>query len=81
MNEFELALCASMLGFLPELLNDRPHGLYELAQECSIRLQQPVCEIMNPLSVALRELLRNGVLRYDRTTNRITLGTPVAGLS
>jgi hypothetical protein len=81
MNEFELALCASMLRILPELLNDRPHGLYELAQECSVYLKQPVCEIMNPLSVALREMLRNGILSYDRATNRIRLGNPVAELS
>lgn len=81
MNEFELALCASMLRILPELLNNRPHGLYELAQECSLHLKQPVCEIMNPLSVALREMLRNGALSYDRTTNRIALRNLVAGLS
>lgn len=80
MNEFELALCASMLRILPEILN-RPHGLYELAQECSTTLNQPVCEIMNPLSVALREMLRNGTLSYDRTTNQIALGHRVAGLS
>lgn len=81
MNELELALCASMLRILPELLNDRPHGLYELAQECSLHLHQPVCEIMNPLAVALREMLRHGTLSYDRTTNRIALGNIVAGLS
>jgi hypothetical protein len=74
MTELELALCASMLHILPELVQSRPRGLYELAQACAEYFQQPVCEVMNPLSVALREMLRNGSLSYDRATHQIDLG-------
>jgi hypothetical protein len=73
MSDIDIALCASLIQLLPELLRDHPYGIYELAQECARRLNQPLCETMTPLGEALSELAQNGQIIYDRNSNALVL--------
>jgi hypothetical protein len=73
MSDIDLVLCASLVQLLPELLRDHPYGIYELAQECANRLNEPLCETMTSLGEALQELTQRGEIAYDRTENVLIL--------
>lgn len=73
MADIDLILSASLTQLLPELLRDHPYGLYELAQECASRMNQPICETMTALGEALNELSQRGQIHYDRHNNSLLL--------
>ncbi len=69
MTEYEMAIFASILGTLPEILKAHPYGIGELAREFSQRLEKPLYEIMTPLAEALQALTKQGEIIYDRPHN------------
>ncbi len=73
MADIDFVLYASLTQLLPELLRDHPYGLYELAQECANRLNQPICQTMTALGEALNELSQRGQIHYDRRKNSLAL--------
>ncbi len=73
MTEFELTLFASMLQLMPELLQVHSYGIYELAEEFSQQLGEPLYEILTPFSATLQELSQDGQVIYDRTKNQVML--------
>lgn len=73
MTEFELTLFASMVQLMPELLHAHSYGIYELAEEFSKKLGEPVNEILTPFSATLRTLSEDGKVVYDRANNQVML--------
>ncbi|NEQ99467.1 MAG: hypothetical protein F6K30_22645 [Cyanothece sp. SIO2G6] len=73
MTEFEQNLFSSMIKLVPELLKVHSYGVYELAQEFSSRLEEPLYEVMTPLTITLETLTNNGEVVYDRMNNQIML--------
>lgn len=75
MADIDLVLYVSLTQLLPELLRDHPYGIYELAKECSKRMNQPLCETMTALGEALNELAQRGKITYDRRNNFLVLNS------
>ncbi|MGK7891920.1 MAG: hypothetical protein AB4042_21545 [Leptolyngbyaceae cyanobacterium] len=75
MTEFEQNLFSSMIKLVPELLKVHSYGVYELAQEFSNRLEEPLYEVMTPLTITLEKLTHDGQVVYDRTNNQIMLAS------
>lgn len=73
MANIDRVLYTSLTQLLPELLHDHPYGIYELAQECAKRMNQPLCETMTALGEALNDLSQCGTIIYDRRNNSLAL--------
>ncbi|MDJ0735682.1 MAG: hypothetical protein QNJ47_16745 [Nostocaceae cyanobacterium] len=71
--EFDINVSTLMVQLVPELLRERPYGIYELAQEFSQKLKQPICSLIAPLSETLNDMSKNGKLSYDRDTHHMIL--------
>ncbi len=73
MTEFELNLFLSMLQLLPDLLKIHSYSIFDLAQECSRQLHEPIYEVMTPLTEALNEMSKKGTLTYNHSTHQVVL--------
>jgi hypothetical protein len=71
MNEFDLALFASLMQVLPQILSQHPCGLYELAQEAAQTIHYPIQDVLTPFNEALIELKQSGQILYDRDHNQL----------
>lgn len=74
MNDSSTAnLTATLQQTVTQLLADHAYGVCELAKECAERLHEPMCELMTPLADSLCDLVKQGMVRYDREHNQVLL--------
>lgn len=67
------ALMATLQQMMTQRLSDHAYGVCELAQECAEQLHEPLCEIMTPLADSLCDMVKGGLVRYDRQHNQVAL--------
>ena len=71
--EFDVKVYTLMVQLVPEMLREHPYGIYELAEEFSHKLKQPIYSLIAPLSETLNHMSKNGKLSYDRDTHHMAL--------
>ena len=69
----ESPLAMSLLQVVPERLKAHSYTLVGLAQEIAQELECPLCEVLDPMSEALMELVARHQIRFDHNQKQIVL--------
>ncbi|MGF1524868.1 MAG: hypothetical protein ACFBSF_21290 [Leptolyngbyaceae cyanobacterium] len=70
---YKSPLAMSLVQVVPERLKAHSYTIIGLAQEVAQEIECPLCEVLDPMSEALAELVARHQIRFDRSQKQIVL--------